>query len=179
MEKIANNGIATYWLNKNKDSAYAASQSQNHGWVQNLLELQKKSTTPLEFIENVKADFFPDVVHVFTPKGDILELPRGATAIDFAYAVHTQIGDTTVACRINRRLASLSEPLENGQTIEIITMDNTKPSHTWLDFAVSSKARSNIRHYLKHQSKKESIILGRHLLEKTLTQINTPSQETE
>lgn len=177
MESMANNGIAAHWLYKEKDAALAVSQSHSRGWIQNLLELQQKSTDSLEFIESVKTDLFPDEVYVFTPQGDILELPRGATAIDFAYAVHTQIGNTCVACRINRRLASLNEPLESGQTVEIITTKNTQPSSTWLNFAVSSKARSNIRHYLKNQSKAESIHLGQRLLTKVLIQIEAPVQD--
>ena len=177
MEEMANNGIAAHWLYKEKDAALAVSQSHSRGWIQNLLELQQKSTDSLEFIESVKTDLFPDDVYVFTPKGDILELPRGATAIDFAYAIHTQVGNTCAACRINRRLTSLSESLESGQTVEIITSDNVHPSSTWLNFAVSSKARSNIRHYLKNQSKAESIDLGRRMLTKVLVQIDAPVKD--
>ncbi len=177
MEEMAKNGIAAHWLYYEKDAALAVSQSQ--GWVKNLMELQKTSTTPLEFIEDVKTDLFPDEVYVFTPKGDILELPRGATAIDFAYAVHTDIGNTCTACRINKKLASLNEPLENGQTIEIIISENTRPRSTWLNFSVSSKARSNIRHHLKQQSKKESIELGTRLMNKVLMQIDAPIQNID
>jgi guanosine-3',5'-bis(diphosphate) 3'-pyrophosphohydrolase len=123
---------------------------------------------PLEFIENVKVNLFPDEVYVFTPKGDIRALPAGATAIDFAYAVHTDIGNHCVAVKIDRQLAPLSTPISNGQTIEVITELQGRPNPAWLDFSVTSKARSSIRHFLKTQQRSESIALGKQLLKKSL-----------
>ena len=122
--------------------------------------MQKHAGNSLEFIEHVKIDLFPDEIYVFTPKGSIFELPAGSTAVDFAYAVHTDVGNACVACRISRRLAPLSEPLQSGQTVEIITAPGTQPNPAWLSFVKTGKARSNIRHYLKNQKHSESIALG-------------------
>ena len=133
-----------------------------------LLEMQKHAGNSLEFIENVKIDLFPDEIYLFTPKGQIFELPAGSTAVDFAYAIHTDVGNSCVACRISRRLAPLSEPLQSGQTVEIITAPGTQPNPAWLSFVVTGKARSNIRHYLKNQKQSESVALGRRLLNKAL-----------
>src|SRR5690606_5220811 len=146
--------------------------SQSHfrvrQWVQDLLEMQKQAGNSLEFIEHVKTDLFPDEIYVFTPKGEILELPAGSTAVDFAYAVHTDVGNSCVACRINRRLAPLSEPLQSGQTVEIIA-SGTQPNPAWLGFVVTGKARSSIRHFLKNQRRSEAITLGRRMLNKALS----------
>lgn len=175
MEAMANNGIAAHWLYKSQTDSYNEAVSGSHTrarqWVQSLLEIQERTGNSLEFIENVKVDLFPDEVYVFTPKGEILELPQDSTPIDFAYAVHTYVGDHCVGCRINRRQASLSEPLENGQTIEIITSESAEPSPDWLNFVVSGKARSNIRHHLKQQRYTESIKLGERLLKKALASL--------
>ena len=168
MEDMANNGIAAHWLYKSGDEALLGSQSRTRSWLQNLLELQQTAGNSLEFIENVKVDLFPDEVYVFTPQGDIMELPRGATPVDFAYTVHTDIGNTCVACRIDRKLASLSQPLDSGETVEIITAPGARPNAAWLNYVITSKARSNIRHYLKNQREAESIALGRRLLNKVL-----------
>jgi (p)ppGpp synthase/HD superfamily hydrolase len=130
--------------------------------------MQQRAGNSLEFIESVKIDLFPDEIYVFTPKGRILELPRGATAVDFAYAVHTDVGNSCVACRINRRLAPLSEPLQSGQTVEILTAPGARPNPSWYNYAVTAKARTNIRHYLKHQTREDSVSLGRRLLDKAL-----------
>jgi len=169
MEDMANNGIAAHWLYKSTDSpSINGSHARARQWVQGLLEMQQRAGNSLEFIESVKIDLFPDEVYVFSPKGDILELPRGATAVDFAYAVHTDVGNSCVACRINRRLAPLSEPLQSGQTVEILTAAGARPNPAWFNYAVTAKARTNIRHFLKHQRKEDSIALGRRLLEKSL-----------
>ncbi len=168
MEDMANNGIAAHWLYKSGDEALLGSKSRTHSWLQNLLELQQTAGNSLEFIENVKVDLFPDEVYVFTPQGDIMELPRGATPVDFAYAVHTDVGNTCVACRIDRKLASLSQPLNSGETVEVITAPGARPNAAWLNYIITSKARSNIRHYLKNQRQAESIALGRRLLNKVL-----------
>ena len=173
MEDMANNGIAAHWLYKSGDEALLGSQSRTRSWLQNLLELQQTAGNSLEFIENVKVDLFPDEVYVFTPQGDIMELPRGATPVDFAYTVHTDIGNTCVACRIDRKLASLSQPLDSGETVEIITAPGARPNAAWLNYVITSKARSNIRHYLKNQREAESIALGKRLLNKVLVSLGS------
>ena len=168
MEDMANNGIAAHWLYKSDNGSASASHTRAREWVQGLLEMQQRAGNPMEFIESVKMDLFPDEVYVFTPRGDIMELPRGATAVDAAYAVHTDIGNACVACRINRRLAPLSEPLESGQTIEIITSPNGRPNPDWFNYVVTARARTHIRHFLKDQRREDSIELGRNLLNKAL-----------
>ncbi len=176
MEEMANNGIAAHWLYKASDSDSAGvngSHARARQWVQGLLEMQQRAGNSLEFIESVKIDLFPDEVYVFTPKGAILELPRGATAVDFAYAVHTDVGNSCVACRINRRLAPLSEPLQSGQTVEILTAPGARPNPAWFNYAVTAKARTNIRHFLKQQRQEDSVALGRRLLDKSLVALDT------
>ena len=173
MEDMANNGIASHWLYKSGDEALLGSKSRTHSWLQNLLELQQTAGNSLEFIENVKVDLFPDEVYVFTPQGDITEMPRGATAVDFAYAVHTDVGNTCVACRIDRKLASLSQQLNSGETVEIITAPGARPNAAWLNYVITSKARSNIRHFLKNQKQVESVALGRRLLDKVLISLGS------
>ena len=167
MEAMANNGIAAHWLYKSEEEMPNQSHIRARQWVQGLLEMQKQAGDSQEFVEHVKTDLFPDEIYVFTPKGAILELPAGSTAVDFAYAVHTDVGNSCVACRINRRLAPLSQVLQSGQTIEIIA-SGAYPNPAWLNFVVTGKARSNIRHYLKNQRRSEAITLGRRLLNKTL-----------
>jgi guanosine-3',5'-bis(diphosphate) 3'-pyrophosphohydrolase len=169
MEDMANNGIAAHWLSTSDGQSANGSHARARQWVQGLLEMQQRAGNSLEFIESVKIDLFPDEIYIFTPKGRILELPRGATAVDFAYAVHTDVGNGCVACRINRRLAPLSEPLQSGQTVEILTAPGARPNPSWFNYAVTAKARSNIRHFLKHQTRDDSVALGRRLLDKALT----------
>ena len=168
MEAMANNGIASHWLYKSSDDLPSNAHIRAREWVNGLLDIQKHAGNSLEFIENVKIDLFPDEIYVFTPKGMIFELPAGSTAVDFAYAIHTDVGSSCVACRISRRLAPLSEPLQSGQTVEIITAPGTQPNPAWLSFVITGKARSNIRHYLKNQKYSESVALGRRLLNKAL-----------
>jgi guanosine-3',5'-bis(diphosphate) 3'-pyrophosphohydrolase len=171
MEDMANNGIAAHWMyktGKDRSEQLSGSHRRAREWVQSLLEMQERTGNSLEFIENVKIDLFPDEVYVFTPKGAIMELPQGSTPVDFAYAVHTDVGARCVAARINRRLAPLSEPLQSGQTVEVITSPSAQPNPAWLNFVVTGKARSNIRHFLKHQRHSESIELGQRLLNKAL-----------
>jgi GTP diphosphokinase / guanosine-3',5'-bis(diphosphate) 3'-diphosphatase len=171
MEDMANNGIAAHWMykaGKDRSEQLSGSHRRAREWVQSLLEMQERTGNSLEFIENVKIDLFPDEVYVFTPKGAIMELPQGSTPVDFAYAVHTDVGARCVAARINRRLAPLSEPLQSGQTVEVITSPSAQPNPAWLNFVVTGKARSNIRHFLKHQRHNESIELGQRLLNKAL-----------
>ncbi|MEO1080790.1 MAG: RelA/SpoT family protein [Pseudomonadota bacterium] len=168
MEDMANNGIAAHWLYKSDSDRGNGSHARARQWVQGLLEMQQRAGNSLEFIENVKIDLFPDEIYIFTPKGHIMELPRGATAVDFAYAVHTELGNSCVACRINRRLAPLSEPLESGQTVEVITAAGARPNPSWFNYAITAKARSNIRHFLKNQTHDDAVALGRRMLDKSL-----------
>ncbi|MDA9679852.1 RelA/SpoT family protein [Gammaproteobacteria bacterium] len=168
MESLANNGIAGHYLYKTKDGATSGSHERAREWMKDLLELQQSAGNSLEFIENVKIDLFPDEVYVFSPVGEIFDLPQGATPVDFAYALHTDIGNSCVACRIDRRLAPLSATLESGQTVEIIRAPGAQPNPAWLGFLVTGKARSSVRHTLKQQQKSESTILGRRLMERAL-----------
>jgi RelA/SpoT family (p)ppGpp synthetase len=168
MEMVANNGIAGHWLYKTNDESTSGSHKRAREWMKGLLEIQQSAGNSLEFIENVKIDLFPDEVYVFTPAGQIYDLPQGATPVDFAYAVHTDIGNTCVACRIDRRLGPLSATLESGQTVEIITAPGAQPNPAWLSFVITGKARGSIRHALKNQQAGESIELGRRLLERAL-----------
>jgi guanosine-3',5'-bis(diphosphate) 3'-pyrophosphohydrolase len=172
MDEMANSGIAAHFLYKsNSNDPVNISHNRARQWVQGLLEMQQRAGDSLEFIENVKIDLFPDEVYVFTPKGKIVELPTGATAVDFAYAVHTDVGNACVACRINGRLAPLSQPLLSGQKVTIMTAQGAQPNPNWLNFVVSGKARSAIRHYLKNQRHHQSIALGRRLLSKAFNDL--------
>ncbi len=177
MEAMANNGIAAHWLYKTGDESPSNAHMRAREWVNGLLELQKSAGNSLEFIEHVKIDLFPDEIYVFTPKGSISQLPAGSTAVDFAYSIHTDVGNSCVACRINRRLAPLSEPLQSGQTVEIITAPGGRPNPAWLSFVTTGKARSNIRHFLKNQRHSESVALGRRLLNKALATFETQLDE--
>jgi RelA/SpoT family (p)ppGpp synthetase len=169
MESMANNGIAAHWLYKSDKSATGSPvPSRAREWFNGLLEIQQRAGNSLEFIEHVKIDLFPDEVYVFTPKGHILELPSGATPVDFAYAVHTDVGNSCVAARVDHRLVPLSTPIQSGQTVKIITAPGACPNPAWLSFVTTAKARSNIRHYLKNQQRADSISLGRRLLDKSL-----------
>lgn len=169
MDYMATSGVAAHWIYKSTEDSISKSHVRAQRWVKNLLELQQRSGSSLEFIESVKVDLFPDEVYVFTPKGRIMELPAGATAVDFAYAVHTDVGNACIAVKIDRQIAPLSTPLKNGKTVEIVTSENGRPNPAWLDFVVTSKARSSIRHYLKNQKRTESRALGRDLLKAALS----------
>jgi guanosine-3',5'-bis(diphosphate) 3'-pyrophosphohydrolase len=172
MAKMAENGIAAHWLYKSEKALFDDAQVRAQEWLKGVLEMHKSSRNSLEFIENVKIDLFPDEVYVFTPKGNILELPSGATPVDYAYAIHSDIGNTCVAAKLDRRLVPLSTPLTSGQQVEIVTAPGARPNPAWLNFVVTGKARSNIRHFLKKQQREESIELGKRLLEKTLESNN-------
>lgn len=168
MNKMAEFGISAHWLYKTEKIMLSETQQRAQEWLKNVLEMHNSSKNSLEFIENVKTDLFPDEVYVFTPKGSILELPAGATPVDFAYAIHSDIGDTCIAAKVDRRLTPLSTQLVNGQQVEIITAKDARPNPTWLSFIVTGKARSNIKHFLKKQKREESIELGKRLIEKAL-----------
>ncbi|MGD9591913.1 MAG: bifunctional (p)ppGpp synthetase/guanosine-3',5'-bis(diphosphate) 3'-pyrophosphohydrolase [Candidatus Berkiella sp.] len=168
MEELAENGVASHWVYKTAEKETANIHTRE--WLKGLLEIQKNTGNSLEFIENVKIDLFSDAVYVFTPKGNILSLPQGATPVDLAYLVHTDIGNACVGCKIDRRLAPLSTRLRNAQTVEIITAKGAHPNPAWLSFAVTGKARSNIRHWLKSQQCSESQALGKRLIQNALAQ---------
>ncbi|MDF1831689.1 MAG: bifunctional (p)ppGpp synthetase/guanosine-3',5'-bis(diphosphate) 3'-pyrophosphohydrolase [Porticoccaceae bacterium] len=168
MDDLGNYGIASHWLYKSGLESAQGNERRANRWLKGLLEIQQQAGNSLEFIEHVKTDLFPDEVYVFSPKGEIIELPAGATAVDFAYAVHTQIGNTCVACEINGQLSPLSEVLQSGQRIRIITAPGAQPNPSWLNFVLSAKARSAIRHFLKTQQHDESVDLGKRLLDRAL-----------
>jgi RelA/SpoT family (p)ppGpp synthetase len=172
MHHVAEVGIAAHWLYKSGDAGSNSAQVRAREWLRGVLEIQQHAGNSMEFLENVKIDLFPAEVYVFSPMGDIFVLPRGSTPVDLAYAVHTDIGNQCVAAKIDRRLMPLRSELYNGQTVEIITSPGAQPNPAWLDFVVTAKARSNIRHYLKNLKHEESIALGRRLLDKSLTAYN-------
>ncbi|GAB4171153.1 MAG: bifunctional (p)ppGpp synthetase/guanosine-3',5'-bis(diphosphate) 3'-pyrophosphohydrolase [Rhodocyclaceae bacterium] len=168
MNHVAESGVASHWLYKDSGKSLSELQQTTHKWLQSLLDLQSASGDPHEFLDNVKIDLYPDEVYVFTPKGRILALPRGATAVDFAYAVHTDVGNRCIACRINRELMPLRTELHNGEQIEIITAAHANPNPAWLTYVKTGKARSQIRHYLKTMQYGESAALGERLLNRAL-----------
>ena len=168
MDLMADRGVAAHWLYKNNDDSGTTAQVRARKWMQSLLELQQSAGSSFEFIENVKSDLFPDEIYVFTPDGRIVELPQGATAVDFAYAVHTDVGNTCVGARVNHRTYSLSKPLETGQTVEIKTVPGSRPNIAWLNFVVTGKARAKIRQFLKGQQASEAEHLGERLLRSAL-----------
>ena len=173
MEAMANFGIAAHWEYKTGNSNIATSQKKAARWIQGLLEMQQQAGNSLEFLEHVKADLFPDEVYVFTPKGQIVELPLGATPIDFAYSVHTGLGNRCIACHVDGELTPLSEPLKSGQKVEIVSAAGAQPNPNWLNFVVTAKARSAIRHFLKKQQHDESVDLGKRLLDQALSNLGT------
>ncbi|MDG1312554.1 MAG: RelA/SpoT family protein [Porticoccaceae bacterium] len=177
MERMANYGIAAHWEYKSGQQNIDGQQRRATRWVQGLLEMQKQAGDSLEFLEHVKADLFPDEIYVFTPKGTIVELPSGATAIDFAYSVHTGLGDRCIACRVDGQLTPLSEHLQSGQKIEIISTAGAQPNPNWLNFVVTARARSAIRHFLKNQQHDESVDLGKRLLDQALANLGTKYKE--
>ncbi|MCU7933295.1 MAG: bifunctional GTP diphosphokinase/guanosine-3',5'-bis pyrophosphate 3'-pyrophosphohydrolase [Candidatus Thiodiazotropha sp. (ex Dulcina madagascariensis)] len=168
MDKLAESGIAAHWMYKTGEASGQWVKSRASDWLQNLLEMQQGVGDSMEFLEHVKVDLFPDEVYVFTPRGRIMVLPKGATVVDFAYSVHTDVGNTCVAARVDRRLVPLRTRLHNGQTVEIINADNAGPSPAWLNFVVTGKARANIRSYLKNLQAQEAVNLGKRLLEREL-----------
>jgi len=173
MHRVAENGIAAHWGYKEGDgNGGVIAQTKAREWLKSLLDLQQNTGDSAEFLENVKIDLFPDEVYVFTPKGRIMELPRGATIVDFAYAVHTDVGNSCIAAKLNQQHAPLSTQLKNGQTIEIVTAQRAQPNPAWLNFVYTAKARTNIRNVLKNLQQEESVSLGRRMLNKCLSNIN-------
>ena len=176
MDDMANYGIASHWEYKTGEGK-EASQRRASRWIQGLLEMQKQAGNSLEFLEHVKNDLFPDEVYVFTPKGQIIELPYGATPVDFAYSVHTGVGNSCIACRVDGHLTPLSVQLQSGQRVEIIRADGAQPNPNWLNFVTTAKARSAIRHFLKKQQHEESVALGKRMLDQALAKIGTSYSE--
>jgi len=172
MNEMAENGIASHWIYKMGEGTETNPQQKARRWVADLLEMRDNFESSEEFIESVKTDIFPDEIYVFTPEGEIIQLGEGSTAIDFAYAVHTDIGHHCRACRINRKLAPLSVPLESGQTIEILRDKIPQTSPAWLNFAATSRARNKIRHYLSNLKTSEARKLGKKLLDQSLGHLN-------
>jgi relA/spoT family protein len=172
MDQMAEMGVAAHWAYKQggkNDSTPAQIRAQR--WLQSLVELQQSAGNSFEFIESVKSEFFPKEIYVFTPKGRIVELPKGATPVDFAYAVHTDVGKNCVAANVDRKPYPLSQALESGQTIDILTSPNARPNVAWLNFVVTAKARSSIRHALKDLRRDEAIESGRRQLAHALSPV--------
>jgi GTP diphosphokinase / guanosine-3',5'-bis(diphosphate) 3'-diphosphatase len=177
MHNIADAGVAAHWLYKTTDAHLTKLQQQTHQWLQRLVEIQTESDDSHEFLENFKVDLFPDEVYVFTPKGTIMALPRGSTAVDFAYAVHSDVGNSCVAVKINNELAPLRTEMRNGDHVEIITAPLAKPNPAWLNYVVTGKARSHIRHYLKTVKVEESAQLGERMLNVALRAMHIEPNE--
>jgi RelA/SpoT family (p)ppGpp synthetase len=168
MDRVAESGVAAHWVYKENDAGVDQMHAGAREWMRELLEMQTRAGDSLEFLENVKIDLFPDAVYVFTPAGEIMKLPHGSTVIDFAYAVHTDVGNTCIDARVDRQVVPLRTILRNGQTVEIVTASGATPSPAWLSFVVTAKARSNIRHHQKNLKREEAISLGRRMLDRAL-----------
>jgi len=180
MHEIAEAGVASHWLYKESGTSLSDLQTKTHQWLQSLLEMQSESGNSAEFLEHLKVDLFPDEVYVFTPKGRIMSLPHGATCVDFAYAVHTDIGNRCVASKVNHELVPLRTELKSGDRVEVITAAHAKPNPAWLNFVMSGKARSRIRHFLKTMQYEESAMLGERLLAQALIALKSePDNITE
>jgi len=173
MDLIAERGVAAHWSYKHGGEAPNSAQARAHAWIANLVESQRATGSSLEFLENVKVDLFPDEVYLFTPRGEILALPRNATAIDFAYAVHTDIGNHAVAARVDKKLVPLRTKLASGQRVEIITAKSASPKPQWLEFVVTGKARTAIRHQLKNLEHEDAVQLGHRMLDRALESLET------
>jgi GTP pyrophosphokinase len=179
MHKIADAGVASHWLYKSGHDNINELHKKTHQWLQDLLESLSQSSDSAEFLEHLKVDLFPDEVYVFTPKGKILSLPRGATAVDFAYSVHTDIGNRCVAVKVNFELVPLRSELKNGDRVEIITAAHAKPNPAWLGYVTTSKARGHIRHFLKTMQSGESAQLGERLLNQALHTLGIKPQDMD
>jgi GTP pyrophosphokinase len=177
MHRVAESGVAAHWLYKTDDSSLTELQSRTHQWLQSLLEIQSQSSDSAELMENIKVDLFPDKVYVFTPKGKIVSMPRGATAVDFAYSIHTDVGNRCVAARINGEIQPLRTELKNGEVVEIVTGPLARPNPNWLSFVRTGKARAEIRHFLRTIKREESIELGERLLTQSARQLGVTLAE--
>jgi guanosine-3',5'-bis(diphosphate) 3'-pyrophosphohydrolase len=177
MDKLAESGVASHWLYKSSEAQINDLHQKTHQWLQSLLESLAQSGDSVEFLEHLKIDLFPDEVYVFSPKGKIYALPRGATAVDFAYSVHTDIGNRCVAAKLNSELVPLRTELHNGDRVEIITAPLAHPNPVWLSYVVTSKARGEIRHALKTMHLEESARLGERLLGQALNSLGIKLQD--
>jgi GTP pyrophosphokinase len=179
MHRIADAGVASHWLYKSGHSTTNELHQKTHQWLQELLESLSQSSNSSEFLEHLKVDLFPDEVYVFTPKGKIMSLPRGATAVDFAYSVHTEVGNRCIAVKVNHELVPLRTELRNGDRVEVITAPNAKPNPAWLSYVATSKARGHIRHFLRNMQSGESAQLGERLLNQALHTLGVKPQEID
>ena len=177
MDAVAERGVAAHWAYKTDAMPANSAQSRAREWLSSMVDQQTQTSSSLEFIENVKVDLFPDEVYLFTPKGEILSLPRNATALDFAYAVHTDVGDHAVAARSDKKLVPLRTPLASGQTIEIVTAASASPSPQWLDWVVSGRARTAIRHHLKRLQHEDAVDFGHRMLDRALDAFDASLEE--
>src|SRR5258706_2789554 len=177
MHHVAESGVAAHWLYKEADRSLSELQSRTHQWLQSLLEIQSQTGDSAELMENIKVDLFPDKVYVFTPKGKIVSLPRGATPIDFAYSIHTDVGNRCVAVRINGDVQPLRTELRNGDVVEIVTGPVARPNPSWLGFVRTRKARAEIRHFLRTTKRQESAELGGPLVAQGAPQLGLAPQD--
>jgi GTP diphosphokinase / guanosine-3',5'-bis(diphosphate) 3'-diphosphatase len=177
MHRIADAGVASHWMYKSGDEGFSDVQKKTHQWLQSLLEMQTESGDAVEFLEHIKVDLFPDQVYVFTPKGKIFNMPAGSCCVDFAYAVHSDIGDSCIAAKINHELVPLRTRLKNGDQVEIVSAVHARPNPSWLTFVTTGKARSHIRHFLKSLRFEESVLLGDRLLAQGFASLNQPFQQ--
>lgn len=168
MHVMAQTGVAAYWLYQSDGDRATGPRDRAREWLRKLLDIQRRAGNSVEFLESVKVDLFPNEIYVFTPTGEIIELPHGATAIDFAYAIHSDVGNTCVGAKVDHRFVPLRTRLNSGQTVEVVISPTARPDPAWLGFVVTAKARASIRHYLNHLKREEALILGRRLLEKAL-----------
>jgi GTP diphosphokinase / guanosine-3',5'-bis(diphosphate) 3'-diphosphatase len=171
MHRVAESGVAAHWLYKTDDTSLTELQSRTHQWLQSLLEIQQQTGDSIELMENIKVDLFPDKVYIFTPKGKIVSMPRGATPVDFAYGIHTDVGNRCVAARINSEIQPLRSELKNGDVVEIVTGPVARPNPNWLTFVRTGKARAEIRHFLRTIKREESVELGERLLAQSARQL--------
>jgi GTP diphosphokinase / guanosine-3',5'-bis(diphosphate) 3'-diphosphatase len=177
MNRVAESGVAAHWLYKEDDASLSELQSRTHQWLQSLIEIQKQTGDSSEFLENIKVDLFPEKVYVFTPKGKIVSLPRRATPVDFAYAIHTDVGNKTVAARVNGEIQPLRTELRNGDVVEIVTGPVARPNPVWLGFVRTGKARAEVRHFLRTTKRQESVELGARLFAQAASQLSLSPQD--
>jgi len=177
MNRVAESGVAAHWLYKEDDASLSELQSRTHQWLQSLIEIQKQTGDSTEFLENIKVDLFPEKVYVFTPKGKIVSLPRRATPVDFAYAIHTDVGNRCVAARVNGEIQPLRTELRNGDVVEIVTGPVARPNPAWVGFVRTGKARAEVRHFLRTTKRQESVELGARLFAQAVAQLSLPAQD--
>jgi GTP pyrophosphokinase len=173
MHRVAQEGIAAHWVYKEGQSSISTDDQKKFSWLRQLVEFQKDLKDPTEFIDAVKIDLFSDEVYIFTPQGDVKAFPAGATPVDFAYSIHTEVGNHCVGCRVNGLIVPLRYKLRNGDTVEIITNPNQKPNKDWLKFVITARARSKIRHYIRREQRERGRALGRELLDREFRKYGT------